>query len=165
MSQRYLKPIAQAAVFLRTSKRGFKNSVRVANTEFDDCGIPRKPTWSVKELLSSYPTPSITPATFKRLHELSALLPPEEGTEKHDVLKKELEELIRMVEAVKLIEVEDTGEQGGAIPDGRVWAEGTGIPLTQSPPGKQPVEGRELLSYAARVSDDGLYVVDTDRSR
>ncbi|OAX39150.1 hypothetical protein K503DRAFT_849665 [Rhizopogon vinicolor AM-OR11-026] len=129
--------------------------------ETDKYGIPLKPTWSVQELLSSYPAPSISPATFKRLHELSALLPPEEGTPKYAKLKHELEDLIKLVEATKLIKVEETESAG--IPDGRVMAEGFGIPLDRTP-GNDVARGQNLLSYATR-SADGMYVVETNRSR
>lgn len=112
--------------------------------------------------MSSYPAPSISPATFKRLHELSALLPPEEGTPEYVKLKHELEELIKLVEATKLIKVEETGNAG--IPDGRVIAEGSGIPLDRTPRENGDVRGRDLLSYASR-SANGMYVVETDRSR
>jgi hypothetical protein len=130
--------------------------------ETDQYGIPLKPTWSVQELLSSYPAPSITPATFKRLHELSALLPPEEGTPDYARLKHELEDLIKLVEATKLIKVEDTESTG--IPDGRVVAEGSGIPLDRIPHNEDVASGQNLLSYASR-STDGMYVVETNRSR
>ncbi|KAG0702336.1 hypothetical protein DFH29DRAFT_771975, partial [Suillus ampliporus] len=130
--------------------------------ETDEYGIPLKPTWSVQKLLSSYPAPSISPATFKRLHELSALLPPEEGTPEYFKLKHELEDLIKLVEATKLINVEDT--ESTDIPDGRVMAEGSGIPLDRTPREDGDVRGQDLLSYASR-SANGMYVVETDRSR
>ncbi|KAG1753742.1 uncharacterized protein EDB91DRAFT_1099651 [Suillus paluster] len=130
--------------------------------ETDTYGIPLKPTWSVQELLSSYPAPSISPATFKRLHELSALLPPEEGTPEYSKLKHELEDLIKLVEATKLFNVEET--ESIDIPDGRVMAEGSGIPLDRTPREDGDVRGHDLLSYASR-SVNGMYVVETDRSR
>ncbi|KAH7931275.1 hypothetical protein BV22DRAFT_998751 [Leucogyrophana mollusca] len=141
------------------------NSSTDSSVKTDSCGIPLEPTWSVKELLSSYPTPSISPATFRRLHELSALQPPTEGSPEYNSLKSELEELVKLVEAVKLIKIEDTGD--GLIPDGRIWAEGTGIPLTHtSNEGEETCsdQGQDLLSHASRTSD-GMYVVEADRSR
>ncbi|KAG2339829.1 hypothetical protein BDR05DRAFT_967438 [Suillus weaverae] len=133
-----------------------------ATVETDTYGIPLKPTWSVQELLSSYPAPSISPATFRRLHELSALLPPEEGTPEYVKLKHELEELIKLVEATKLIKVEETGNIG--IPDGRIITEGSGIPLDRTLREDGDMRGQDLLSYASR-SANGMYVVETDRSR
>ncbi|KAG1815274.1 hypothetical protein EV424DRAFT_1111105 [Suillus variegatus] len=155
---------------VRQARRVWRRSLNVplqystsrATVETDKYGIPLTPTWSVQELLSSYPAPSISPATFKRLHELSALLPPEEGTPEYVKLKHELEELIKLVEATKLIKVEETGNAG--IPDGRVIAEGSGIPLDRTPRENGDVRGRDLLSYASR-SANGMYVVETDRSR
>jgi hypothetical protein len=93
------------------------------------------------------------------LHELSALLPPEEGTPEYAKLKHELEDLIKLVEATKLIRVEETESTG--IPDGRVMAEGSGIPLDRTP---SNARGQDLLSYASRNAD-GMYVVETNRSR
>lgn len=127
----------------------------------DACGIPLKPTWSVRELLSSYPSPSLSPVTFQRLHELSALIPPIQGTPEYTATKKELDELVRLVEAVKLVDVECPTDS--SIPDGRVWAEGTGIPLTEEPLGGE-MQGTKFLHCANRTLE-GMYVVETDRER
>nr|GAT53847.1 predicted protein [Mycena chlorophos] len=70
----------------------------------DAAGIPSRPTWSVNELLASYPRPTLPPSALKRLHDLSALVPPEENSPEYIKLKTELEELIRLVEAVKLVD-------------------------------------------------------------
>ncbi|KAG6335040.1 hypothetical protein ID866_4042 [Astraeus odoratus] len=131
--------------------------------ETDAYGIPVKPTWSVKDLLSSYPSPSISPGTFHRLHELSALIPPAQGTPEHDKLRAELEELIRLVEAVKLTKLE--AKTDDAIPDRRIWAEERGIHLSMDVADVQdnkPQAG-DLLALASRTVD-GMYVVETDRS-
>ncbi|KAF8558802.1 hypothetical protein OG21DRAFT_1454723 [Imleria badia] len=127
----------------------------------DACGIPLKPTWSLRELLSSYPSPSLSPVTFHRLHELSALIPPTEGTPEYDATKKQLDELVRLVEAVKLVGVDRPTDS--AIPDGRVWAEDTGIPLAKEPL-DEGIQGTKLLDYANRTLE-GMYVVETDRER
>lgn len=126
--------------------------------ETDEFGIPIKPTWSVNELLSSYPTPSMTSVTFRRLHKLSALIPPAEGTPEHDDMKKELERLVQLVEAVKLIKLET--QASDVIPDGRIWAEGRGLPLNE-PVADVGGEGEQgdLLSLAARTSDR-MYAVN-----
>ena len=130
--------------------------------EVDSTGIPLKPTWSVNELLSSYPRPTITPATLKRLHELSALIPPTEGTPEHAKLTGEMEELVKLVEAVKLIDTSKETEDG-SVPDGRIWAEGEG--MTLEPHGDAvPVDGRSLLMHSSRTLE-GLYVVEADKPR
>lgn len=129
----------------------------------DACGIPLAPTWSVNALLSSYPTPTIAPATLQKLHALSALVPPAEGTLEHERLTKEMEGLVRLVEAVKLVDVGEQGSREG-VPDGRVWKEGTGIALEREDPPVDEVHGRELLRWAAHT-EDGMYVVDADRAR
>ncbi|KAI9066383.1 hypothetical protein FKP32DRAFT_1673908 [Trametes sanguinea] len=145
-----------------------RSQVRLKSTavEFDANGIPLKPTWSVTELLSSYPRPEITPATLKRLHELSALIPPEEGTPEHAKLTQEMEDLVKLVEAVKLVDVSAVPEDG--VPDGRIWAEGEGInPRSEpreNPEDLETAHGRALLAHASR-SMDGLYVVEADKPR
>jgi len=53
------------------------------------------------------------------------LIPPTEGTQEHEKLTREMEELVRLVEAVKLKEI----GHGEGVPDGRVWAGGKGIRL------------------------------------
>jgi hypothetical protein len=63
------------------------------DVEPDENGIPIRPTWSVNELLSSYPKPTISPATLKHLYALGALIPPEEGSPEHTKLTEEIEDL------------------------------------------------------------------------
>ncbi|KAJ7367997.1 hypothetical protein DFH08DRAFT_676993 [Mycena albidolilacea] len=123
--------------------------------ETDSCGIPRRPTWSVNELLSSYPAPSLAPETLKHLHNLSALVPPEEGTSEYGKLKAELEELIRLVEAVKMVDTEDVSAFERNDPD-KAAAE---LKASHELPSE---DGRSLLKYAARTRG-GFYVVDADK--
>jgi hypothetical protein len=80
-----------------------------------------------------------------------------------------MENLVKLVEAVKLVAIseEDLEESGqeGQIPDGRVWAEGTGLrPVDVSAKADDEVTGSELLRFASRTSD-GFYVVDADRTK
>ncbi|KAJ6539053.1 hypothetical protein B0H19DRAFT_1176903 [Mycena capillaripes] len=135
----------------RASRRVF-SSLPKRVVETDACGIPRRPTWSVNELLSSYPVPSLAPHTLKHLHDLSALVPPEEGTPEHGRLKTGLEELIRLVEAVKMVNTEDVGTFERDDP-GR---------QAVNPTNEIPDGGRSLLKHAARTRD-GFYVVDADK--
>ncbi|KAI1789033.1 hypothetical protein LXA43DRAFT_1096759 [Ganoderma leucocontextum] len=124
----------------------------------DQTGIPLRPTWSVNELLSSYPRPTISSPTLKRLHELSALIPPAEGTAEHAKLTREMEELVKLVEAVKLVDVSGVTEEG-SVPDGRIWASGEGVTLDAeifaTSGDSNATEGRALLTHASR-SMDGL---------
>ncbi|KAG6866508.1 hypothetical protein C0991_003052 [Blastosporella zonata] len=120
--------------------------------ETDECGIPLKPTWSVHELLSSYPKPTLSSATLTRLHELAALIPPQEGTTEHAKLKGEMEELIKLVEAVKLVDTRNVHPTSFKLPD------------QQSPASGDEPSGQSLLRNAARTKD-GFYVVDSDRKR
>ncbi|KAG6831889.1 hypothetical protein H0H92_007006 [Tricholoma furcatifolium] len=120
--------------------------------ETDEYGIPLKPTWSVHELLSSYPKPTLSSATLARLHELAALIPPAEGTEEHAKLKVEMEELIRLVEAVKLVHTQGVRPTTFKLPDEQAGSLGD-----------EP-SGRALLRHASRTQD-GFYVVDADKKR
>lgn len=157
--------------YLAFSCRDISSKPAGANTvDFDAHGIPTRPTWSVNELLSSYPVPKITPATLKHLYELSALIPPQEGTPEHAKLTSEMENLVKLVEAVKLVDVGSTSRAAeGEVPDGRIWAEGTGIPLeysqeNASPEDKGEIHGQALLEHASRT-ENSLYVVDTSRPK
>lgn len=136
------------------------------DVETDDVGIPVRPTWSVNELLSSYPKPTIPTATLKHLHTLSALVPPEEGTPEHAKLTEEMEDLVKLVEVVKFVNTNSV-DDGNGVPDGRIWAEGTGIDLNAEPipADENAVRGRGLLKYAKNVSPEGMYLVDSDRSK
>ena len=137
-----------------------------ATVETDEDGIPIRPTWSVNDLLSSYPRPTISPATLKHLHALSALIPPEEGSPEHAKLTEEMQDLVKLVEAVKLVNTESVSDEH-SVPDGRIWAEGTGIDLNAKPVpiDDNEVQGRDLLEYAKNVSPEGLYLIDSDRSK
>lgn len=134
--------------------------------ETDDCAIPLKPTWSVDELLSSYPRPTISSSALRRLHVLSALIPPEEGTSAHSRLTRELEDLVKLVESVRLFNTPRASGTVDTTLDSRVWAEGTGIDLQKIPPGNHDLAALdpvELLSRASRT-ENGFYVVHSDRA-
>ena len=134
--------------------------------ETDDCAIPLKPTWSVDDLLSSYPRPAISPSALHRLHVLSALTPPEEGTSAHSRLTRELEDLVKLVESVRLFDAPSASSTVDTTLDSRVLAEGTGVDLQKIPPGNcdlVALDPVELLSRATRT-ENGFYVVHSDRS-
>jgi hypothetical protein len=131
--------------------------------ETDELGVPLQPTWSVRALLESYPQPTLSPEALAKLHRLSALIPPVEGTPEHTKLTAEMEDLIKLVEAVRVPELTLEEKQVG-IPDGRIWAQDRGIDMepTQSTPSVE--DGRELLQHAAKT-EKGLYIVEADRTR
>lgn len=114
------------------------------------------PTWSVNELLASYPAPSLSSSTLTRLHKASALLPPPESSDEFNALKEEMEELVKLVEAVKLVDAEEFE------PDGRVWPKGVGIQGVV--PAEEDIEtagkGPDILRHAAKT-EDGFYVVES----
>lgn len=121
--------------------------------------MPIKPTWSVHELLSSYPSPKLPSETLKKLYTLSALVPPAEGTPEHAKITRELEEMIRLVEAVRLVDTEWVVVAGrGEVKD--MDRKHYGNPEDVREDGY----GKELLKHAARTVD-GYYVVEADRTR
>ncbi|SRR5260221_6475438 len=129
-----------------------KYSFRIYST--DSYGVPTKPTWSVKDLLSSYPSPRLSNKTLKKLHELSALVPLEEGTFHHDNVKHDLEEMIRLVEAVRLVDTKGVTLEGRDVEDAdRVYNVSTG-----------DNDGQALLQLASQAQN-GFYVADTERRR
>lgn len=132
----------------------------------DDLGVPLAPTWSIHDLLSSYPKPTISPETLVHLHELSALIPPARDSQKFIDRSNELTELIRLVDAVKLVDTDSV--RGDGVPDGRVWENGRGLPLESKAPtfgDDMPVSsGQGLLPHAERLAD-GYYVVDSPPPR
>jgi len=83
-----------------------------------------------------------------------------------------MENLVKLVEAVKLVSLDDEAVQGvqqpSNVPDSRLWADGTGIDLqTDAKVGTaaiSPEGGQALLAHAARTAN-GFYVVDADRSK
>jgi len=146
--------------------------------EVDDLCIPIEPTWSVQEQIAASPRTRITPSQLGHLHKLSGLVPPEPNTPEHHKLTRELEDLIRLVEAVKGVDVSAVKVEG-EVPDGRIWQTGRGMELRDYnmekvednseekveslEEGKQ-AEGTELVKHAQRTVG-GFYVVEHDRKR
>jgi len=100
---------------------------------------------------------------MKRLHSLSALVPLEEGSPEHAKPTEEMKDLVKLVEAVKLVNT-DSVDDGNSIPDG--WEE-LGRGGTDAEPisvDENEVPGRDLLKHA-NVSSEGLYLFDSDRSK
>lgn len=130
-------------------------------TSINEFGVPVNPTWSVRELLDSYPPPTIEDATFEKIHRLSALVPPKEGTDERRVLKKELEDLVKLVNAVRMAEVPKDKEDG-RVPDGRIYPIPRDVGLdeatTVEEEGEGQPNGRELLRHS-RISKGTAYVL------
>jgi hypothetical protein len=101
---------------------GSESAKESKHVEVDEFGIPIKPTWSVRSLLASYPSPSINDETFDKLHRLAALRAPEKDSKDREVLREEMEGLVRLVGAVRIAEVngEKMGEEQGLV-DGRIY--------------------------------------------
>lgn len=146
-----------------------QKSTMAASPAEENDPVPSQPTWSVHELLSSYPRPSISPTTFEKLHHLSALIPPEEGSDEHMRLKHELEEMVRLVDAVRLVDTSSVATEDGIIPDGRVRPEEEGIMLASNSremefEDPETESGTQLLKHASRTKN-GCYVVEAERRR
>lgn len=127
-------------------------------TSEDDFESLTKPSWSVHELLSTYPAPKLSPETLTRLHKISALKSPPEDSDAFAQLKCEMEELVRLVEAVKLVDTT------GVSSDGRILPADRGIDLTIPPSSEgTPAEEKDILRHAAKAAD-GFYIADTPSS-
>ncbi|PVG03698.1 hypothetical protein CPB86DRAFT_869569 [Serendipita vermifera] len=98
--------------------------------------MPIEPTWSVRELLDSYPYPKIDDQTLDKLHRLSALTPPSATTitnnanekDERSALKFHLEGLVKLVNAVRMADVSEATnklqsevERETRVPDGRIY--------------------------------------------
>lgn len=146
---------------LRTfhTSRPFNSSQSKDPTSVDEYGVPTSPSWSVRQLLKDYPAPTLSNATFEKLHKLSALNPPSDPDERES-LRRQLEELIKMVNAVRIAPLpDDRGD--GKIEDARIWPEDYGIDLerTFQPPGEDEPHGRELLAHSRVSNGEGVYVL------
>ncbi|QRW16213.1 hypothetical protein RhiXN_04214 [Rhizoctonia solani] len=133
-----------------------------SGTSVDDLPVPLQATWSVGELLSTYPAPELSDETFARLHRLSALNAPGSTSSDKNTMKLELQELLRLVEAVKLVDTSSLdGVNQQELLDSRIWAEGQGIDF-DAPAANHlsEVHGDDLLKHA-KTHVDGQYMVET----
>jgi hypothetical protein len=154
--------LARRTPLLFRRRLSTRTSATLSSTT-DDLGVPLQPTWSVSALLESYPRPTLSPDALAKLHRLSALIPPEPGTPAHATLTAEMEDLVKLVEAVRIPELTHAEKEGG-IPDGRIWAQDIGIQLDRSEGVEEVEDGRRLLQHAAKT-EGSLYVVESDRTR
>jgi len=152
-----LRPISLGSPHLRYTSS-------ISTSTVDAHCVPTQATWSVNGLLASLSQPSISPEKLERIHVLSALIPPTSETVEHQKLTEGLESLVKLVEAVKLVDAKDVEGSGHHVPDGRVWPDDIGIDLSQGLPCDTNVDGRELLKHAAWTAN-GLYVVEADKHR
>ncbi len=146
---------------LRTfhTSRSFKSSQSKEPISVDEFGVPTSSSWSVRQLLRDYPAPTLSDTVFEKLHTLSALNAPSNPTERES-LRRQLEGLIKMVNAVRIAPLPDGGEDG-KIEDARIWPEGYGIDLerTVQPPGEGEPHGRELLMHSKVSNGEGVYIL------
>lgn len=94
----------------------------------DADGIPIAPPYSIRALIASLPTPALSDEQYIHLHTLSSLHPPPSGSPEFAAKKAQLQEMIRLVEAVRDQSKSDNHEairdhEFGEIPDGRIWPE------------------------------------------
>ena len=146
---------------LRTfhTSRPFKSSQSKGPISVDEYGVPVSSSWSVRQLLKDYPAPTLSDATFEKLHKLSALNAPSDPTERES-LRRQLEGLIKMVNAVRVAPLPD-GRGDAKIEDARIWPEDLGIDLERKvqPPGEGEPHGRELLAHSTVSNGEGAYVL------
>lgn len=132
-----------------TPRRNFASKLH----QTDSTGIPIGPTWSVHELLESYPKPSLSHAELNKLHRLSALQPPAEKSQEFSQLKGDLEQLVKLVEAVKLVDTKAVRLSPRAP-----------IPEQDDERSTEASPGRELLRHSESANlKDGFYAVKTPK--
>ena len=146
------RSIRFCAISSRNSWRT-KSTFSIPLHETDSCGLPLRPTWSVTQLLSSYHSPTLSTTTVNRLYELSSLVPPGEGSSNYNALKQNLEGMIKLVEAVRLVDTSD-------LLVGRSEQEDMDLVAPQTTPSGEI--GQVLLKHASRISDR-FYVVNSER--
>lgn len=141
------------------TSRPFKSSQSKEPISVDEFGVPISSSWSVRQLLRDYPAPTLSDAAFEKLHKLSALNAPSDPTERES-LRRQLEGLIKMVNAVRIAPLPDGGEDG-KIEDARIWPEDYGIDLERKvqPPGEGEPHGRELLVHSKVSNEEGVYIL------
>ena len=124
--------------------------------QVDFCGIPVQPTWSVHQLIESYASPKLSSTTIDRLYELSALAPPKKHTLQYEKMKKDLEDMVKLVEAVKKVNTNGVHLVGRGEKE-----DGDRIQQNSRYEGEH---GQTLLKYAARTKNK-FYAVDAERKR
>lgn len=139
--------------------RPFKSVQSNEPISVDEYGVPISPSWSVRQLLKDYPAPTLSDVAFEKLHRLSALNAPSDPTERES-LRRQLEGLIKMVNAVRIAPLPDS-EEDGKIEDARIWPEDHGIDLerTVQPLGEGEPHGRELLVHSKVSNVEGVYIL------
>ena len=142
----------------RSNVRFFSKTTLYTSPTTDELGLPLSPPWSVHALINSYPSPTLSDAALTKLYDSAALLPPTAGTHELREVKREMEDLVRLVEAVKIAPIEPI--EGEGPPDGRVWPSDRGIVLEDVVvPDETLPSGRELLKHTQRT-ENGYYLVD-----
>ena len=124
--------------------------------QVDSCGIPVQPTWSVLQLIESYACPKLSSATIDRLYELSALTPPKKHTLQYEKMKKDLGDMVKLVETVKQVNTNRVHLVGRGEKE-----DGDRIHQNSHYEGEH---GQTLLKYAART-ENRFYIVDAERKR
>lgn len=136
----------------------FSSKIPSSPSSTDVLGLPLSPPWSVHALIGSYPSPTFSDATLRKLYDSAALLPPEADPNVFAAVKEEMADLVGLVEAVKMAPDELVGVEG--LPDGRIWSGGTVLVPEDVKLEKAALpSGQDLLKHAKRT-DNGYYLVD-----
>lgn len=103
-----------------------------------------------------------------KLHDLAALRVPETD-EAREKLREELQGLVHLVDAVRRVDVPPHIRDAPGIPDARIWPENQTQELDEGAESMQgsfdDVVPRERLLANAKISERGLFVVDTASRR
>lgn len=131
------------------------------DVEVDELGLPIKHEVSASTNRYYNPDPvSLNRAQLVKLHKLSALTPPEEGSAEETKLLQELGHLIGLMDVVKDVNLpqnpKDLSELLKSFGQSEQVFDGTNM-AREKPSGDEGLQGRDLLQYAART-ERGLYV-------
>jgi Asp-tRNA(Asn)/Glu-tRNA(Gln) amidotransferase C subunit len=131
------------------------------DVKVDELGLPVDPQVSPSTARYYNPSPvDLTREQLHKLHKLSALKPPQEGSPEETKLMEELGGLIGLMDVVKEVSLPQDPKELAELLKGFGQSEqvfdGTNM-TREKPTSTSMLKGRELLKYAAK-SERGLYV-------
>ncbi|KAF8511171.1 hypothetical protein JB92DRAFT_2726194 [Gautieria morchelliformis] len=143
----------------------FSSKTPPRHSPTDELGLPLSPPWSVHALINSYSSPTLSDSTLLKMYDSAALVPPAADTREFREVKREMEDLVRLVEAVRTAPQEPMEGEGEGPADGRVWPSAKGLALEDVvDPDEALPSGRELLEHAQRTRN-GCYLVDRAQAK
>lgn len=145
---------------VRASSSSSFNPLR-PDVTVDDLGLPVDPQISPSTSRYYKPAPvTLTREQLHKLHKLSALKPPQEGSPEEEKLLEELGSLIGLMDVVKEVSLPQDPKELAELLKGFGQSEqvfdGTNM-MREKPSLATGLKGRDLLKYA-NSSERGLYV-------